>query len=145
MIAAVLMATWAAGSGCGDVLGQERPAAEVSASVRSDEQRLTEAVQRLLREAQDPARTTPCRPARQAELNLPSLGRAEQICVFGGNHPYVTMMRGSSPFRGLLYDATGERPPVKSQCLRALYGPWWEVSELVDASCPDGFEVVGGA
>jgi hypothetical protein len=117
----------------------------MSDRVREVEGELSATALRLL-DAGAPESDNPCFVPSGRDATIEPIGSVNEICVFVGTRVrYVTMMT-DDPWTGLLYNALEGAPPVTSQCIRPLYGPWWEIAAITGAAgCPDGFEGIGGA
>jgi hypothetical protein len=65
---------------------------------------------------------TACAGNQTSQLNLPSLGRVEQISCDGGQ----IIFRGPNNASGLIYSTGSGQPGFPLECVGHISGPWWQ-------------------
>ena len=68
------------------------------------------------------AARTACVGYQTRQLNLPSLGRVEQIQCYGG----WIIFRGPNSTSGLIYSTGSGQPGFPNECVGHISGPWWQ-------------------
>ena len=120
--------------------------------IRAAEPGLTHTMQQLM------ATSDGCGPPPRGATHIEPVGDVDEVCVLRGTDvsfdPAVIFTAGPSSSPGLLYWAPEEtplnRPPGPDECVRHVFGPWWEIvhwdsdAEAPTPRCPIGFEAAGG-
>lgn len=77
-----------------------------------------------------------CAGVQSGRLNLPNLGRVEQISIY----PPAVVFRGPNNTTGLIYSPSPGSGQVG--CVGHINGPWWQYGGS-DAGCPLGMHYTG--